>query len=108
MGEGCWVEVWVRDAKKGEKALNGLRKELAGEEFLTQGLVTRDGEMAIAVALAGVERPVSALVAVLRDWLKRWSTPCQARLTVQGESIELDRSAFDEQQVEAFLTKSLP
>ncbi|WP_406052990.1 hypothetical protein [Kribbella sp. NBC_00889] len=111
MGEGRWVEVRATaghgvDEKKCVKSLQQLRKEFAGEELPTQDVVEpSDGKVAIAVALmgAGAEQTV---VAALGDWIRRRKNPGTVTLTLEGDSIEVDRPTFDdrERELAAFLT----
>ena len=115
MGEGHWVEVRVSpdrtvDEKRCVKALQQLRKELAAEGLPTQDVVEEPPNhesAAIAVALVGAETVVPTLVAVLRDWIHRRKHPAKVVLTFWGESVELDRSTFDEgaQSLKALLTR---
>jgi hypothetical protein len=99
MGEGCWVEVRVVvdggvDLTWCVKAVRQLRKELAEEGLPTQEVVGADGqESAIAVALVGEE---STLVGVLRDWIRRRKGPEKVVVTLGEESIEMERTTFDE------------
>jgi cysteine synthase len=112
MGEGRWVEVRVStdhgvNEKKCVKALQQLRKELAGEELPTQDVVEpSDGSVAIAVALMG-EGAEQTVVAVLGDWIRRRKNPATVTLTLEGDSIEVDRPTSEERQPElaAFLTR---
>lgn len=107
MGEPRWVEVRVvpdagMDAKRCVKAVQQLRKELAGEGLPTQdvkdpgGLAQDDGSIAIAVALVGAGGVVPTLVAVLRDWIQRRKSPGKIVVTLGDDSIELERPTFDE------------
>lgn len=108
MGEGRWVEVRVvdtdLDGERGQKAVRQLRKELAEQEFPTQSGI--GDEPATAVALSGADETVPALAAVLRDWICRRHGPGTVRLTLDDESIELDKPTFDERALKAFLTAS--
>lgn len=107
MGEPRWVEVRVVadagvDEKRCVKAVQQLRKELAGEGLPTQdvkepgGLAQDDGSLAIAVALVGAGGAVPTLVAVLRDWIQRRKSPGKIVVTLGNDSIELERPTFDE------------
>lgn len=112
MGEGRWVEVRVStdhgvNEKKCVKALQQLRKELAGEELPTQDVVEpSDGSVAIAVALMG-EGAEQTVVAVLGDWIRRRKNPATVTLTLEGDSIEVDRPTSEEREeaLTAFLAR---
>ncbi|WP_460662376.1 hypothetical protein [Kribbella swartbergensis] len=94
MGDGV-------DQGKVLKAVRQLRKELAEQEFMTQAGI--GDEPATAVALTG---RVEALVAVLRDWICRRHGPGRVRLTLEDQSIEVDKPSCDEQALKAFLDRN--
>jgi hypothetical protein len=109
MGEGHWVEVRVAgDAGKWAKAVRHLRMELAAEGLPTQDVVERVGpEVVVSVALAGGGAVVPTVVGVLRDWIKRRKSPERVVVTLDGESMDLERATFDERTdvLETFLSK---
>lgn len=115
MGEGRWVEVRVVpgdgvDEGRCVKALRQLRKELAAEGMPTQDVVeagTADKPVAIAVALIGAGEVVPTAVEVMRDWIQRRKSPTKVVITLGDDSLEMERSSFDErtEELEAFLSQ---
>jgi hypothetical protein len=108
MGEGHWVEVRVgADAGVDEgrclKAVQQLRKELAGEGLPTQDVAAK----AIGVALVGGPKAASTVVAVLRDWVRRRKNPGRIVVSLGDGSIEMERGTFDERagELEEFLSR---
>lgn len=117
---GGAVRVWVDvvllgdDPEQADRAIRQLRAELVAGDFETRSVSVpppagSKGDAAavgaVAVALGGAGGMVPLLIALLKDWLGRRSVSGALRLTLNGQSIEVDRTTVEERQqlIEAFL-----
>jgi hypothetical protein len=114
-----WVEVLVveDEAELADRGVRQLRRELEEVEVETRDVRVEAPEGskgngaavgAVAVALgtaAGAGGAIPVLIAVLRDWLGRRGASGGVKLTIGGDSIEVDRATVDERQqlIEGFL-----
>jgi len=113
---GVWVDVVLLDddPELADRGIRQLRRELG--EFETRAVMTTAPEgskgdaaafNAVAVALGGAGGMVPLLIAILKDWLGRRGQGQRVKLTIGGDSIEVDAASTEEKQqlVEAFLRK---
>jgi hypothetical protein len=109
-----------QDPEAGERAARGLRAEIAelgGVEAVraVPGGTAPEGAKgpdavtagALVVALAASGGVFTALVETLRDWLGRQSARHRISLTIDGDTIELDRASAAERRdlVDAYIRR---